>query len=67
MAELNAMGDEAKAKSGQTEGLSGQAAMSLDAIMDKKKVFQETKVIAQGQPINLAQVMGQQIECLGLS
>ena len=46
MGELNARGDEAKAKSGETEGVSGQAAMSLDAIIDKKKVYQETKIIA---------------------
>ena len=67
MGELNARADEAKGKAGETEGLSGQAQMSLDAVMDKKKVFQETKVIAQGQPVSLAQVMGQQLESMGLS
>ena len=39
MGELNARGDEAKAKAGEAEGYSGQAQMSLDAIMDKKKVY----------------------------
>ena len=46
MGELNARGDDAKAMAGETEGVSGQAQMSLDAIIDKKKVFQETKIIA---------------------
>lgn len=40
MGELNARGDEAKASAADaTDKLSGQAAMSLDAVIDKKKVY----------------------------
>ena len=41
--------------------------MSLDAIIDKKKVFVETKVLASGELLNVGQVFAEQVERLGLS
>ena len=41
--------------------------MSLDAIIDKKKIYLETKVIVQGEFVGLASVFNKQIESMGLS
>ena len=41
--------------------------MSLDAIIDKKKVFLETKVLASGEFVGLSSIFGRQIDSMGLS
>lgn len=67
MGELNARNDEAMAAAGEEGGMSGQAQMSLDAIMDKKKVYQETKVLAHSEFIGLSTVFSKQKDNMGLS
>ena len=41
--------------------------MSLDAIIDKKRVFQETRVLVSGEFVGLASVFGKQLGATGLS
>lgn len=57
MGELNARANEVKRNAGAAEE-TGQAAMSLDSIIDKKKVFESSRVIASGEMVGLASVFG---------
>ena len=66
MAEFNAKADELKKNAGE-EGESGQAAMSLDAIIDKRKVYESTRVIVSGEMVGLASVFGKQLDSMGLA
>ena len=67
MGELNAKNDELKSKAGKQGESSGQAAMSLDAIIDKKKVYVSTKVLVTGEFKRLASLFPRQIDSMGLT
>ena len=57
MGEFNARANEVKKDAAGNE-VGGQAAMSLDAIIDKRKVFESKRVIASGEMVGLASIFG---------